>query len=168
MPEFNEIEVAFTDISQHNLDTVTELYQRDIQENGLSIQIQSSNDRKVALKDAKYVICTIRVDGLEGFATDVDIPLKYGVDQCVGDMLCAGGIIYGQRGIAEILDICKDIRELGAPDVLLLNYSNPMAMLTAGLLEAFEKLPSIVARKRYGPTCFAVLAIHHRIERPFK
>lgn len=108
------------------------------------------------------------VGGLEGFATDVDIPLKYGVDQCVGDTLCAGGIIYGQRGIAEILDICKDIRELGAPDVLLLNYSNPMAMLTAGLLEAFEKLPSIVARKRYGPTCFAVLAIHHRIERPFK
>ncbi|MBE0342454.1 alpha-glucosidase/alpha-galactosidase, partial [Paenibacillus sp. 28ISP30-2] len=112
VPEFNDIEVAFTDISQHNLDMVTELCQRDIRENGLSIQIQSSTDRKIALKDAKYVICTIRVGGLEGFATDVDIPLKYGVDQCVGDTLCAGGIMYGQRGIAEMLAICKDIREL--------------------------------------------------------
>ncbi|MBY7736957.1 alpha-glucosidase/alpha-galactosidase [Paenibacillus polymyxa] len=130
VPEFNDIEVAFTDISQHNLDMVTELCQRDIRENGLSIQIQTSTDRKVALKDAKYVICTIRVGGLEAFATDVDIPLKYGVDQCVGDTLCAGGIMYGQRGIAEMLEICKDIRELSAPDVLLLNYSNPMAMMT--------------------------------------
>ncbi len=58
------------------------------------------------------------------------IPLKYGIDQCVGDTLCAGGIMYGQRGIAEMLAICKDIRETAAPDCLLLNYANPMAMMT--------------------------------------
>lgn len=130
VPEFEHIEVAFTDINSHNLSMVTELCQRDIHENGLDIKIQSSTDRRVALKDAKYVICTIRVGGLEAFATDVDIPLKYGVDQCVGDTLCAGGIMYGQRGIAEMLNICKDIREVAAKDVLLLNYANPMAMLT--------------------------------------
>ena len=62
--------------------------------------------------------------------TDVDIPLKYGVDQCVGDTLCAGGIMYGQRGIAAILDFCKDIREVCAPDCLMLNYANPNAMMT--------------------------------------
>lgn len=130
VPEFNNIEIAFCDINQHNLDMVTELCQRDIRENGLSIQIQPTINRREALKDAKYVLCTIRVGGLEAFATDVDIPLKYGVDQCVGDTLCAGGIMYGQRGIAEMLEICKDIREQSAPGVLLLNYSNPMAMLT--------------------------------------
>lgn len=130
VPEFRNIEIAFTDISQHNLDMVTELCQRDINENGLSIQIQATTDRRVALQDAKYVLCTIRVGGLEAFATDVDIPLKYGVDQCVGDTLCAGGIMYGQRGIAEMLNICKDIREVSTSDVLLLNYSNPMAMMT--------------------------------------
>ncbi|MFC4777400.1 alpha-glucosidase/alpha-galactosidase [Paenibacillus sp. GCM10023252] len=130
VPEFSNIEVAFTDINQHNLDMVTQLCQRDITENGLSIQIQATTDRREALKDAKYVLCTIRVGGLEAFATDVDIPLKYGVDQCVGDTLCAGGIMYGQRGIAEMLSICKDIRENADPNVLLLNYANPMAMLT--------------------------------------
>ncbi|ODP29332.1 alpha-glucosidase/alpha-galactosidase [Paenibacillus sp. PK4536] len=130
VPEFRHIEIAFTDISQHNLDMVTQLCQRDITENGLSIQIQATTDRRAALQDAKYVLCTIRVGGLEAFATDVDIPLKYGVDQCVGDTLCAGGIMYGQRGIAEMLNICKDIREVSSPDVLLLNYSNPMAMMT--------------------------------------
>ncbi|MFX3635036.1 MAG: alpha-glucosidase/alpha-galactosidase [Candidatus Pristimantibacillus sp.] len=128
--EFSNIEIAFTDINAHNLEMVTELCQRDIRENGLSIKIQSTTDRRVALKDAKYVICTIRVGGLEAFATDVDIPLKYGIDQCVGDTLCAGGIMYGQRGIAEMLHICRDIREVAAQDVLLLNYANPMAMMT--------------------------------------
>lgn len=130
VPEFNNIEVSFMDINSHNLEMVTGLCQRDIEENGLNIQIQATTDRKEALKDAKYVFCTIRMGGLEAFATDVDIPLKYGVDQCVGDTLCAGGIMYGQRGIAEMLNICRDIREMAAPDVLLLNYSNPMAMLT--------------------------------------
>lgn len=130
VPEFHNLEVAFTDINEHNLQMVTELCQRDIRENGLAIEIQSTTDRREALKDAKYVFCTIRVGGLEAFATDVDIPLKYGVDQCVGDTLCAGGIMYGQRGIAEMLNICKDIRECAREDVLLLNYANPMAMLT--------------------------------------
>ena len=76
VPEFRDIEVAFTDISRHNLEMVTELCQRDINENGLSIAIQSTTDRRQALQDAKYVICTIRVGGLEAFRTDVDIPLK--------------------------------------------------------------------------------------------
>lgn len=130
VPEFREIEVAFTDINAHNLEMVTELCQRDIRENGLKIQIQSTTDRREALQGAKYILCTIRVGGLEAFATDIDIPLKYGVDQCVGDTLCAGGIMYGQRGIAEMLNICRDIREVAASDALLLNYANPMAMMT--------------------------------------
>ncbi|WP_123039644.1 alpha-glucosidase/alpha-galactosidase [Cohnella candidum] len=130
VPEISGIEVAFTDISEHNLQMVTELCRRDIRENGLAVPVTATTDRREALRGAKYVICTIRVGGLEAFATDVDIPLKYGVDQCVGDTLCAGGIMYGQRGIAAMLDICKDIREVAAPDALLLNYANPMAMLT--------------------------------------
>lgn len=130
VPELQGIKIAFTDINSKNLEMVTELCQRDIQENGLANKIQSTTDRKEALKGAKYVFCTIRVGGLEAFAGDIDIPLRYGVDQCVGDTLCAGGIMYGQRGIAEMLNICKDIREVAAQDALLLNHANPMAMLT--------------------------------------
>lgn len=130
VPEFHDIEVAFTDINPHNLEMVTELCRRDIRENGLQVPITATTDRREALRGAKYVVCTVRVGGLEAFATDVDIPLQYGVDQCVGDTLCAGGIMYGQRGIAVMLDICRDIREVAREDVLLLNYANPMAMLT--------------------------------------
>ncbi len=128
--EFHDLEVAFTDINEHNLDMVTRLCQRDIDANGLKIKIQATTDRRAAVKNAKYVFNVVRIGGLEAFQTDVDIPLKYGVDQCVGDTLCAGGIMYGQRGIAAVLDFCKDIREVAAPGCLLLNYANPNAMLT--------------------------------------
>ncbi|MFD2658168.1 alpha-glucosidase/alpha-galactosidase [Gracilibacillus thailandensis] len=130
VPEFQRIEVAFTDINQKNLDMVTQLCQRDIDENGLAITIEATTDRRTALTDAKYIFNVVRIGGLEAFKHDVEIPLKYGVDQCVGDTLSAGGIMYGQRGIAEMLEICKDIREVADPGVLLLNYANPMAMLT--------------------------------------
>jgi alpha-galactosidase len=130
VPEFGNIQVAFTDINPHNLEMVTQLCQRDIRENGLDIEIQSTTDRREAVKDARYIFCVVRVGGLEAFQLDVDIPLKYGVDQCVGDTLCAGGIMYGQRGIAAMLDICRDIREVAEPGCLLLNYANPMAMMT--------------------------------------
>ena len=130
VPEFAEIEVAFTDMNPDNLRMVTQLCQRDIEENGLSIKIHATLDRREAFKDAKYVINCVRIGMLEGFANDVEIPLKYGVDQCVGDTLCIGGIMYGQRGINAMLGFCKDIREVAAPGCILLNYSNPNAMVT--------------------------------------
>src|SRR5690625_5277688 len=130
VPEFRNIEVSFTDINDQNLDMVTQLCQRDVEENGLDITIHATMDRRAALKGAKYIFNVVRIGGLEAFKTDIDIPLTYGVDQCVGDTLSAGGIMYGQRGIAEMLNICKDIREVAHPDCLLLNYANPMAMIT--------------------------------------
>jgi alpha-galactosidase len=130
VPSFRDIEISFMDISEKNLDMVTSLVQRDIDANGLNIHIQATMDRKEALAGARYVFNVVRIGGLEAFAMDVDIPLKYGVDQCVGDTLCVGGIMYGQRGIAFMLDLCRDIREVAEPGSLLLNYANPNAMMT--------------------------------------
>ncbi len=128
--EFEDIEVAFTDINRDNLDMVTRLCQRDIDENGLDIEILSTVDRRKALENARYVFNVARIGGLDAFKLDIDIPLKYGIDQCVGDTICAGGIMYGQRGIAAVLDFCRDIRETAEPGCLLLNYANPNAMIT--------------------------------------
>ncbi|MDX2225962.1 MAG: alpha-glucosidase/alpha-galactosidase [Verrucomicrobiae bacterium] len=130
VPEFRDMEVAFTDINTANLEMVRQLCQRDIDENGLKIKIRATTNRREALRGARYVFVVVRIGGLEAFQTDIDIPLKYGVDQCVGDTLCAGGIMYAQRGISALLDFCRDIREVAAPDCTLFNYANPMAMLT--------------------------------------
>ncbi len=128
--EFHSAEVAFTDINEDNLQKVTDLCQRDLDANGVPIKINATLDRREAFKDANYIINCVRIGGLEAFELDIEIPLKYGVDQCVGDTLCTGGIMYGQRVIAELLEFCKDIREVAAPDAILLNYSNPNAMAT--------------------------------------
>ena len=128
--ELQDTHFAFTDISARNLDMVARLCRRDIEFNKLPAKITATTDRRKAIADADYIICMIRQGGLEAFQTDIDIPLKYGIDQCVGDTLCAGGIMYGQRTIAAMLDFCRDIRELARPGAILLNYSNPMAMNT--------------------------------------
>ncbi len=134
VPELQNTTFAFSDISKQNLKMVTQLCQRDIDfgsANGkLPATLQSTTDRRAAIADADYVLCMIRQGGLEAFQTDIDIPLQYGVDQCVGDTLCAGGLMYAQRTIPAMLDFCKDIRETAKPNALFLNYSNPMAMNT--------------------------------------
>jgi alpha-galactosidase len=130
VPEFRDIEIAFTDINKSNLDKVTGLCQRDLEANGIKTKITATIDRREAFKNARYIVNCVRVGGLEGFETDIDIPLKYGVDQCVGDTLCTGGIMYGQRVIAAVLGFCKDIREVAEKNAVLLNYSNPNAMVT--------------------------------------
>lgn len=130
VPEFRDIEVAFTDINPDNLRMVYELCQRDIEANGLPIKITTTLDRREAFRDAKYVINSVRIGMLEAFEMDVNIPLKYGVDQCVGDTLCAGGVLYGQRSAYAALEFCRDIEEVAAPGCILLNYANPNAMVT--------------------------------------
>ena len=128
VPELADTTFAFTDISQQNLDMVTQLCRRDIAHNRLPATIEATLDRRSAVADADYVICTIRQGGIEAFQMDIDIPLRYGVDQCVGDTLCAGGLMYAQRTIPALLDVCQDIRQSAKKDALLLNYANPMAM----------------------------------------
>jgi alpha-galactosidase len=85
VPEFAETTFALMDIDPRNLDMVTQLCQRDIQANKLPAKIISTLDQREALKHADYIISTIRQGQLEAFQLDIDIPLKYDVDQCVGD-----------------------------------------------------------------------------------
>jgi alpha-galactosidase len=136
VPEFVSCEFALTDINQHNLDLVTQIIRRIVEVNKLPTKVTATTDRRKALEGANYVMNVVRIGGLEAFADDIRIPLKYGVDQCVGDTICAGGIMYAQRGIAAMLDFCKDIREVAAPGVWLLNYANPMAMMTWAAIDA--------------------------------
>lgn len=142
VPELRDTEFRFMDINARNLDMITQLARRDIKANKLPARIMALTDRRKALDGADFVINTTRIGGLEAFKLDVDIPLKYGVDQCVGDTLCTGGILYGQRNIPQILAFCKDIREVAAPGCLFLNYANPNAMNTWAALQ-YGKVPTL-------------------------
>ena len=136
VPELRDVELALTDISEHNLSMIRTILERMVSGNGLPARVTATTDRRQALEGARYVVNCTRIGGLEAFADDIRIPLKYGVDQCVGDTICAGGIFYGQRSVAALLDFCRDIREVSEPGARLLNYANPMAMNTWAAIDA--------------------------------
>ena len=140
VPEFEDIEIALTDINAHNLDMIRQIIERIVAVNGLRTRVTATTDRREALRGARYVMNCVRIGGLEAFADDIRIPLKYGVDQCVGDTICAGGILYGQRGIVAMQEFCADMQELAEPGAWMLNYANPMVMMTWAALDAGIKV----------------------------
>ncbi len=131
VPQFDDAEIRLMDIDKGNVERVSGLVAGDLAANHKDrVRISNTLSQREAVSGASYVLSVARIGGLEAFHHDVEIPLRYGVDQCVGDTICAGGIMYGQRTIPFILDLCRDIREVGAPGAILLNYVNPMAMNT--------------------------------------
>jgi alpha-galactosidase len=155
VPELADTHFAMTDIDRRNLDRVVQLCQKDLRANRLPARLTATLDRRRAVADADYVVNCTRIGGLEAFQLDIDIPLKYGVDQCVGDTLCAGGILYGQRNIPCVLDFCRDIRQAAKPDALFLNYANPNAMNTWAAID--------VGRVRTVGLCHGVEGGWHQI-----
>jgi alpha-galactosidase len=135
VPELRDTQFSFMDISEENLEMATNVCRKMIEDNSLPATVHPTTDQHEAIKDANYVLSLVRVGGLEAFAKDIEIPLKYGVDQCVGDTLGPGGIFYGLRTIPVLLDIAADMREV-APDALLINYANPMAINSWALRRA--------------------------------
>jgi alpha-galactosidase len=99
----------------------------------------ATTDRRKALDGADFVIVMIQVGGVNAFQFDYEIPLKYGVDQCIGDSMGPGGVFRGLRTIPVLLDIARDMAEL-CPGAIMLNYSNPMAANCLALGRAAPKL----------------------------
>jgi alpha-galactosidase len=103
------------------------LVQVIIDRRGLKARVEATMGRREAVKDARFVITTFQQGGLDAYALDIEIPRKYGVEQCVGDTLGPGGVFRGLRTIPLLLELCNEMDEL-APDALLPNYVNPMAI----------------------------------------
>jgi alpha-galactosidase len=133
--EFRDTEFRFMDVNEENLMMVTNLCRKLIADSGVAATIVPTTDRRRALDGANYVMSTAKIGGLKAMGYDVEIPLKYGVDQCVGDTLAPGGIMYGLRSIPFLLDLAADMREV-CPDALLIQYQNPMAINQWGLRRA--------------------------------
>ncbi len=136
-PALRGSEICLMSRTKPKLDRMERFIKRMIDENGATATVWSTLDRREALKDADYVIVMIQVGGFEAFEMDYQIPLKYGVDQCIGDSLGPGGVLRGLRTIPELFSIVADMKEL-CPNALLLNYANPMAACCLALGRVME------------------------------
>ena len=126
-PVLQDCAISLMDIDAVRLERSRKLVQAIIDRRGLKARVEATLNQKEAIQDAGYVITTFQQGVLDAYTLDIDIPRKYGVEQCVGDTLGPGGVFRGLRTIPVLLDICNDMDEV-APDALLLNYVNPMAI----------------------------------------
>jgi len=98
--------------------------------------IEVTTDRRAALEGADYAIAMFQVGGYRpATVIDFEIPKRYGLEATIADTLGVGGIMRALRTIPVFLEMCRDM-EAVCPDVLLLNYVNPMAMLCWALARA--------------------------------
>ena len=137
-PELAESTISLHDIDQARLQTTQIVAQRIAKSLGANPIIETHLDRRASLDGADYAIGMFQVGGYQpGTVIDFEIPKKYGLQQTIADTLGIGGIMRALRTIPVYLEMCQDMEEL-CPDVTLLNYVNPMAMLTWALNKATD------------------------------
>lgn len=90
--------------------------------------VKAGTDRAKLLGGADYIVNAIEVSGVQAVRADNDIPLEYGVSQCIGDTIGPGGLFKALRTIPVWIQILKDIQRL-CPNAWVLNYTNPMNMM---------------------------------------
>jgi alpha-galactosidase len=130
IPGADRGEIALVDVDRGRLATMRRLVLRLVERLGRSDgwTVTASPDRRAVLRGTDYLINCIEVSGMSCVRWDNDIPLKYGVDQCIGDTIGPGGLMKGLRTVPVFLEILRDAEEL-CPRALVLNYTNPMGML---------------------------------------
>ena len=131
-PAFDDCELMLMDINEKRLSYAKQGIERIVKAGGHHAVVKATTDRREALKDADGVLITILQGGVEVWRHDIEIPKKYGVDICVGDTRGPSGIFRFLRTAPVMLSIIRDVEEL-CPNAIVLNYTNPMAMLVSYL-----------------------------------
>ena len=126
---------ALVDIDAERLELSRQVAEKVIAISGRDWEVTATTERAEALPGSAYVINSIEVAGLDCVEPDYEIPLKYGVDQCIGDTIGPGGIFKALRTGPAWLQIVAEIERL-APDAIVMNYTNPMSILTLAAARA--------------------------------
>jgi alpha-galactosidase len=128
---------ALVDIDAARLELAKGIAERLVELSRKRWHVEASTQRLDLLAGSDYVINSIEVAGLQNVRHDYEIPLRYGVDQCIGDTIGPGGIFKALRTGPAWLDIVADVARV-APRAVVMNYTNPMSILTLAALRASD------------------------------
>ena len=120
---------ALVDIDAERLKLAHDISEKLVEATGKNWAVESSTERNDVLAGTDFLVNSIEVAGLENVRHDYEIPLRYGVDQCIGDTIGPGGIFKALRTGPAWLEILRDA-ERECPDAVVMNYTNPMSLLT--------------------------------------
>ena len=129
---FQDCEIHLMDIHEGRLAYAAKAIEKLIKAGKYSATVHPTTDRKKALENADGVLITILQGGVDVWRHDIEIPKKYGIDLNVGDTRGPAGVMRFLRTAPVMLDIIRDV-EILCPDAVVLNYTNPMAILCSYL-----------------------------------
>ena len=127
-----DLTIALLDIDPERLDYANRAARQVVEVASASYRVEAHEDQRAAFDGADYLINEIQVGGYQATTTDFEIPTKYGVRQTIADTLGIGGIMRGLRTVPVVAAMARDMAEV-CPGALLLNYTNPMAMVPWGV-----------------------------------
>ena len=137
-PGLGEFDIALFDINRERLEDSRRMLENINKKYNGKAHIKAYTDRVDALSGADFVVNAIQVGGYEPCTvTDFEIPKKYGLRQTIADTLGIGGIFRALRTIPVLEEFAEDIHKV-CPNVLFLNYTNPMAILTGYMLRYLD------------------------------
>ncbi|HEV8565302.1 MAG TPA: alpha-glucosidase/alpha-galactosidase [Actinomycetota bacterium] len=128
------MEIALHDIDPERLRIAEAVAGQVVERTGAGYAVHAHADRRPAFDGADYLVNEIQVGGYRATVTDFEIPKKYGLRQTIADTLGIGGIMRGLRTIPVMIEMGNEMAEL-CPHGILLNYTNPMAMVPWGVYE---------------------------------
>jgi alpha-galactosidase len=126
------LQIALHDIDAERLGYAHRAASQLVERSGAGYAVAAHAERGPAFDGADYLINEIQVGGYRATLTDFEIPTKYGLRQTIADTIGIGGIMRGLRTIPVMVEMAEDMVER-CPDGLLLNYTNPMAMVPWGI-----------------------------------
>lgn len=134
-PDLPELEIVLMDIDAARLERARKLAERIALQAGRPLKVRTAPTQREAVEGADFVMITVMVGGMKHYETDYTIPQRFGVEQAVGDTIGPGAVFRVVRTWGVLTELAANCRDI-APGAWVLNYANPMAMLTRVLIEA--------------------------------
>ncbi|RLI25501.1 hypothetical protein DRO57_03910 [Candidatus Bathyarchaeota archaeon] len=128
-------ELVLYDIDEERAKAMEKIVERDVKRRGVELKVNATSDKVEALENSDFTIVAIRAGGLKALRNFLEIPLRHGILQVVGDTVGPSGILKGLFEIPAVLEIAKTLEDL-SPKALMINFTNPMTPICMSVLKA--------------------------------
>jgi len=118
-------ELVLMDIDDERLNVMKKIVESVIKKRGVDLRTIATTNLCEALEGADFVIVTIRVGGLDVLRKLIEIPLRFGTMEVVGDTVGPSGLLKGMVEIPAVVNIASKVKDI-CPEAAVLNFTNPM------------------------------------------